>query len=163
MSFVLVELLPGIEKYLRTTLAKETLSDLADKQRLYFIERLDVLQLPPHLPPKPGTCVLLLPHCAIRYSSVHVTWLNLPLITYTLSLYTICPIQLSCLYCFQLCDYKKPHIVLFGMRLFNKLPNFVFKKRRLRSSCFIMFKKTLVACHPCSIIVEQVYLWFFFR
>ncbi|KAF6039973.1 hypothetical protein EB796_001720 [Bugula neritina] len=47
------ELLPGIEKFLRTTLAKESLSAFAENQRLLFVERLDILQLPPHLPPKP--------------------------------------------------------------------------------------------------------------
>ncbi|KAF6031460.1 hypothetical protein EB796_010233 [Bugula neritina] len=49
----LEELLPGIEKFLRTTLAKESLSAFAENRRLSFVERLDILQLPPHLPPKP--------------------------------------------------------------------------------------------------------------
>ncbi|XP_067950867.1 serine-rich adhesin for platelets-like isoform X6 [Watersipora subatra] len=49
----LEELLPGIETFLRSTLAAERLSSLAEQQRLYYVERLDIIQLPPHLPPKP--------------------------------------------------------------------------------------------------------------
>ncbi|XP_069118485.1 uncharacterized protein [Argopecten irradians] len=46
------ELLPGIEDFLCKVLAGEGLSDPAEEQRLYFIERLDILKLPPSLPPR---------------------------------------------------------------------------------------------------------------
>ena len=49
----LSELLPGIENFLTTVLAKEKLSKLAERKRLYYVERLDVLKLPPTLPPRP--------------------------------------------------------------------------------------------------------------
>ncbi|XP_033763670.1 uncharacterized protein LOC117344901 isoform X2 [Pecten maximus] len=46
------ELLPGIEDFLCKVLAREGLSGPAEEQRLYFIERLDILKLPPSLPPR---------------------------------------------------------------------------------------------------------------
>lgn len=49
------ELLPGIEEFLCTDLAEECLSDSAEEKRQYFIERLDILKLPPSIPPRrPG-------------------------------------------------------------------------------------------------------------
>ena len=48
------ELLPGIEDFLCKTLAGENLSESAEQQRQYFVERLDILQLPPSMPPRPS-------------------------------------------------------------------------------------------------------------
>lgn len=48
----LEELLPGIEDFLCKTLANENLSEVAEQQRQYFVERLDILQLPPSVPPR---------------------------------------------------------------------------------------------------------------
>ena len=52
-SLVIPELLPGIDNYLCQVLAKEKLSKAAEKKRQYFLERLDILKLPPSLPPRP--------------------------------------------------------------------------------------------------------------
>ncbi|XP_060580205.1 uncharacterized protein LOC132736992 [Ruditapes philippinarum] len=47
------DLLPGIEDYLSNVLANETLSEYAEEQRQYFLERLDIIKLPPSIPPRP--------------------------------------------------------------------------------------------------------------
>lgn len=55
MKIILIsfsELLPGIEDFLCKTLAGENLSEIAEQQRQYFVERLDILQLPPSVPPR---------------------------------------------------------------------------------------------------------------
>ncbi|XP_052082198.1 uncharacterized protein LOC127719885 isoform X1 [Mytilus californianus] len=52
IKILLLELLPGIEDFLCKTLAKENLSEQAEQQRQYFVERLDILQLPPSVPPR---------------------------------------------------------------------------------------------------------------
>ncbi|XP_046332006.2 uncharacterized protein LOC124115168 isoform X2 [Haliotis rufescens] len=49
-----LELLPGIEEFLVKTLAGENLSSAAEEKRLYFVERLDILKLPPSIPPRPN-------------------------------------------------------------------------------------------------------------
>ncbi|XP_041377808.1 uncharacterized protein LOC121390133 isoform X2 [Gigantopelta aegis] len=49
-----LDLLPGIEEFLVTTLASESLSLAAEEKRQYFVERLDILKLPPSIPPRPG-------------------------------------------------------------------------------------------------------------
>ncbi|XP_023930011.1 actin filament-associated protein 1 [Lingula anatina] len=51
---LLEEMLPGIEDYLRTFLAKESMSSLGEKKRQYYVERLEALRLPPSLPPRPS-------------------------------------------------------------------------------------------------------------
>lgn len=50
--FYVSELLPGIENYLSQTLANENLSEEAEELRQYFVERLDILKLPPSRPPR---------------------------------------------------------------------------------------------------------------
>ncbi|CAH1774005.1 unnamed protein product [Owenia fusiformis] len=49
----LKDLLPGIEDFICKQLASENLSAFAEKKRQYFVERLDILKLPPTLPPRP--------------------------------------------------------------------------------------------------------------
>ncbi|XP_067658774.1 actin filament-associated protein 1-like 1 isoform X2 [Haliotis asinina] len=49
-----LELLPGIEDFLVKTLAGENLSSAAEEKRQYFVERLDILKLPPSIPPRPN-------------------------------------------------------------------------------------------------------------
>ncbi|KAK3099750.1 hypothetical protein FSP39_009067 [Pinctada imbricata] len=49
---VLCELLPGIEEFLCQDLARETLSEETENKRLYYLERLDILKLPPTIPPR---------------------------------------------------------------------------------------------------------------
>ncbi|KAK7496768.1 hypothetical protein BaRGS_00011977, partial [Batillaria attramentaria] len=53
------ELLPGIEDFLVRALAHEKLSVAAERQRQYFVERLDILKLPPSLPPRAGKRISL--------------------------------------------------------------------------------------------------------
>ncbi|XP_070206638.1 uncharacterized protein [Littorina saxatilis] len=48
------ELLPGIEEFLVVTLVQEKLTPQAEQRRQYFAERLDILKLPPSLPPRAG-------------------------------------------------------------------------------------------------------------
>ncbi|XP_025081557.1 uncharacterized protein LOC112556614 isoform X4 [Pomacea canaliculata] len=48
------ELLPGIEEFLVRILPQEKLSRGAEERRQYFVERLDILKLPPSLPPRAG-------------------------------------------------------------------------------------------------------------
>ncbi|GFN77015.1 actin filament-associated protein 1 [Plakobranchus ocellatus] len=48
------ELLPGIEDFLTETLARENLSMVAEERRQFFLERLDILKLPPSVPPREG-------------------------------------------------------------------------------------------------------------
>ncbi|XP_076451189.1 LOW QUALITY PROTEIN: uncharacterized protein LOC143287130 [Babylonia areolata] len=48
------ELLPGIEEFLVKILSQEKLSTVAEERRQYFVERLDILRLPPSLPPRVG-------------------------------------------------------------------------------------------------------------
>ncbi|KAK6965523.1 hypothetical protein BgiMline_029546 [Biomphalaria glabrata] len=48
------ELLPGIEEFLTSTLAAETLSSFAEERRQFFIECLDIIKLPPTVPPREG-------------------------------------------------------------------------------------------------------------
>lgn len=48
------ELLPGIEEFLLKVLPAEHLSRAAEERRQYFAERLDILKLPPSLPPRAG-------------------------------------------------------------------------------------------------------------
>lgn len=43
--------LPGIEEFLSKVLANELLSHAAEQQRLYFLERIDIIKLPPSIPP----------------------------------------------------------------------------------------------------------------
>lgn len=50
---ILQDLLPGIEDFLSSVLANESLSPAAEEQRLYFLERLDIIKLPPSIPPRP--------------------------------------------------------------------------------------------------------------
>lgn len=45
--------LPGLEFFLKDVLANETLSAEADKQRQEFVKKLEILQQPPLLPPRP--------------------------------------------------------------------------------------------------------------
>lgn len=47
------ELLPGIENFLCDVLAKEKLSHDAKEQCKYYVERLEILKLPPTIPPRP--------------------------------------------------------------------------------------------------------------
>lgn len=47
------ELLPGIENFLCDVLAKEKLSSDAKEQCKYYMERLEILKLPPTIPPRP--------------------------------------------------------------------------------------------------------------
>lgn len=54
VSFFLPELLPGIEEFLVRILPQEKLSRGAEERRQYFVERLDILKLPPSLPPRAG-------------------------------------------------------------------------------------------------------------
>ncbi|XP_052227306.1 uncharacterized protein LOC127842029 isoform X2 [Dreissena polymorpha] len=49
----LEDLLPGIEQFLSNVLANEKLSPFAEEQRQYFLERLDIIKLPPSIPPRP--------------------------------------------------------------------------------------------------------------
>lgn len=51
--FLLSDLMPGIEDYLSNVLANETLSEYAEERRQYFLERLDIIKLPPSIPPRP--------------------------------------------------------------------------------------------------------------
>jgi hypothetical protein len=53
LYFLFTDLLPGIEDYLSNVLANETLSEYAEEQRQYFLERLDIIKLPPSIPPRP--------------------------------------------------------------------------------------------------------------
>ncbi|XP_078336674.1 uncharacterized protein LOC111137602 isoform X5 [Crassostrea virginica] len=46
------ELLPGIEEFLCQDLAREKLSEETENKRLYYLERLDILKLPPSVPPR---------------------------------------------------------------------------------------------------------------
>ncbi|KAL3861433.1 hypothetical protein ACJMK2_007467 [Sinanodonta woodiana] len=48
----LEDLLPGIEDFLVTVLANENLSPQAEEKRQFFLERLDIIKLPPSLPPR---------------------------------------------------------------------------------------------------------------
>ena len=48
------ELLPGIEEFLVKALAREKLALATEKKRLFFIERLEVIKMPPSLPPGRG-------------------------------------------------------------------------------------------------------------
>ncbi|GFR99633.1 actin filament-associated protein 1 [Elysia marginata] len=48
------ELLPGIEEFLTETLGQEHLSLAAEERRQFFLERLDIIKLPPSLPPREG-------------------------------------------------------------------------------------------------------------
>lgn len=48
----LEELLPGIEEFLCQDLASEKLSEETENKRLYYLERLDILKLPPSVPPR---------------------------------------------------------------------------------------------------------------
>ncbi|BFZ23727.1 hypothetical protein BsWGS_26765 [Bradybaena similaris] len=48
------ELLPGLEEFLTITLASEKLSNFVEERRQFFIERLDIIRLPPSLPPREG-------------------------------------------------------------------------------------------------------------
>ncbi|KAH9514055.1 hypothetical protein Btru_030098 [Bulinus truncatus] len=48
------ELLPGIEEFFVNTLASETLSSFAEERRQFFIECLDIIKLPPTVPPREG-------------------------------------------------------------------------------------------------------------
>ena len=57
--FCVTELLPGIEEFLTATLEKEKLSILAEKKRKVFLERLEILRLPPSLPPRPDGKIAL--------------------------------------------------------------------------------------------------------
>lgn len=52
MFFRLLELLPGIEEFLCQDLAGEKLSEETENKRLYYLERLDILKLPPSVPPR---------------------------------------------------------------------------------------------------------------
>lgn len=52
--FFFLELLPGIEEFLCSVLSEEKLSPLAEERRQYYLERLDILKLPPSLPPRPS-------------------------------------------------------------------------------------------------------------
>ena len=47
----LAELLPGIEEFLVKALARERLAPATEKKRLFFVERLEVIKMPPSLPP----------------------------------------------------------------------------------------------------------------
>jgi hypothetical protein len=47
------ELLPGLEQFLRSGLAKESLSAANEQKRKFFLNRLEVLKYPPSLPPRP--------------------------------------------------------------------------------------------------------------
>ncbi|XP_062579830.1 uncharacterized protein LOC134241822 isoform X2 [Saccostrea cucullata] len=47
-----IELLPGIEEFLCQDLAREKLSEETENKRLYYLERLDILKLPPSVPPR---------------------------------------------------------------------------------------------------------------
>ncbi|XP_052820886.1 uncharacterized protein LOC128246628 [Mya arenaria] len=49
----LEDLLPGIEQFLSNILARESLSPYAEEQRQYYLERLDIIKLPPSVPPRP--------------------------------------------------------------------------------------------------------------
>ncbi len=51
--YIFSELLPGIEEFLVKALAQEELSAASEKKRLFFIERLDIIKMPPSLPPRP--------------------------------------------------------------------------------------------------------------
>lgn len=51
--FYFSELLPGIENFLCDVLAKEKLSHDAKEQCKYYVERLEILKLPPTIPPRP--------------------------------------------------------------------------------------------------------------
>ncbi len=56
LCFLFAELLPGIEEFLVKALARERLAAATEKKRLFFIERLEVIKMPPSLPPdrRPG-------------------------------------------------------------------------------------------------------------
>ncbi|XP_052832991.1 uncharacterized protein LOC106882117 isoform X3 [Octopus bimaculoides] len=47
------ELLPGIESFFTEILAQENLSDAAESRCKYYVERLEILKLPPTIPPRP--------------------------------------------------------------------------------------------------------------
>ncbi|CAG5124584.1 unnamed protein product [Candidula unifasciata] len=47
-------LLPGIEEFLINTLASESLTSFAEERRQFFVERLDIANLPPSVPPREG-------------------------------------------------------------------------------------------------------------
>ncbi|XP_021372827.1 uncharacterized protein LOC110462913 isoform X2 [Mizuhopecten yessoensis] len=65
------ELLPGIEDFLCRVLAREELSGPAEELRLYFIERLDILKLPPSLPPRHSAGALdNIPVSPVKFSPV---------------------------------------------------------------------------------------------
>ena len=49
--FLFTDLLNKIEKYLRDVLSKEKLSYGAEKQRKNLVEQIEVVKLPPSLPP----------------------------------------------------------------------------------------------------------------
>ncbi len=50
------ELLPGIDNFLGDVLAKENLSSFAERQRQFYLERLEILKFnPPSLPPRPDS------------------------------------------------------------------------------------------------------------
>jgi len=51
--YIFSDLLPGIEEFLCNVLAKEKLSTYAEEQRQYYLERLDIIKLPPSIPPRP--------------------------------------------------------------------------------------------------------------
>ncbi|CAL1529783.1 unnamed protein product [Lymnaea stagnalis] len=48
------EILPGIEEFLTVTLASEPLTPFAEERRQFFIECLDIVKLPPTVPPREG-------------------------------------------------------------------------------------------------------------
>ncbi|ELU10503.1 hypothetical protein CAPTEDRAFT_223805 [Capitella teleta] len=52
-GYTMQELLPGLDQFLRSGLAKETLSAANERKRQFFIERLEVIKYPPSLPPRP--------------------------------------------------------------------------------------------------------------
>ncbi|XP_052832990.1 uncharacterized protein LOC106882117 isoform X2 [Octopus bimaculoides] len=52
-QLVWLELLPGIESFFTEILAQENLSDAAESRCKYYVERLEILKLPPTIPPRP--------------------------------------------------------------------------------------------------------------
>ncbi|GAB1602284.1 hypothetical protein Ahia01_000507500 [Argonauta hians] len=51
-QLVWLELLPGIESFFTEILAQEPLSEAAESRCKYYIERLEILKLPPSIPPR---------------------------------------------------------------------------------------------------------------